>query len=385
MIARGLFLQTSLAAAAVAIPLACAGGDDNPTTAFPEPDAEIIPDASTTDVVTDTDSDVDAGNCSASGLCRATGPLEAFVSLTAVWGSSATDVWAVGAHGTILHYDGVTWEKAERPDGEIAYTMRAVWLERFDDVWIVDGRRIRHSNGWKGPSATEWSFFDYSSFDPDPVAIRGRAGTTWLGRASFRYSDDGTPLPMNGEPLVKSAGWADDGPSNPQMIGPWYGYTATTITVPRADEVWSAGDNHVLRATLQDPLDDVWTVEEHDSRSTHPLYGIWGDENTVWIVGEAGTLRRMPRSAVPGKVFEIVPSPTTADLRGVFGFGTNDVWAVGDASTVLHWDGASWAKLSTPFDASTDKPTMRSVWGSSPNDVWIVGDGAVLHFAGKSP
>ncbi len=378
---RRTSLRASVALTAIAVPLACAQGEPEKPGASPDQDASLL-DAATAEA--SIAPGIDAGDCSASDLCRVVAPIESFIGLTSVWGSSASDVWSVGTRGTILHYDGVAWEKAEHPDGEVAYTMRSVWLERPDDVWIVDGRRIRHSKGWGGPTSTEWQFFDYSSFEPDPVAIRGRANGAWLARASFQYQDDGTPLPMNGEPLVKFDGWADDGPTNPRMFGPSYGYIATAITMPRPDEVWSVGDSRVLRATLEDAAADVWTVEEHDSRSVDHLYGIWGDESVVWTVGEVGTLRRMTRSAVPDKTFEVIEGPTTADLRGVFGFGANDVWAVGESGTVLHWDGTSWTKLSTPFDGWPEKPTMRAVWGSSANDVWIVGDGEVLHFAGKS-
>jgi hypothetical protein len=36
-------------------------------------------------------------------------PLPQGNDLSAVWGSSATDVFAVGDAGTIFHYDGSTW------------------------------------------------------------------------------------------------------------------------------------------------------------------------------------------------------------------------------------------------------------------------------------
>ena len=36
-------------------------------------------------------------------------PLPQGNTLRAVWGSSATDVFAVGDAGTIVHYDGTTW------------------------------------------------------------------------------------------------------------------------------------------------------------------------------------------------------------------------------------------------------------------------------------
>ena len=35
-------------------------------------------------------------------------------NLSGVWGSSPSDVFAVGQHGTILHYDGTTWKSMSR-------------------------------------------------------------------------------------------------------------------------------------------------------------------------------------------------------------------------------------------------------------------------------
>src|SRR5262249_27816784 len=35
--------------------------------------------------------------------------LDPKLDLKALWGTSATDVWAVGANGAIVHYDGKTW------------------------------------------------------------------------------------------------------------------------------------------------------------------------------------------------------------------------------------------------------------------------------------
>ena len=50
--------------------------------------------------------------------------------LVAVWGSSASDIFAVGRGGAILHYDGETWKGMST--GTIDYT--SVEL-RLEDVW----------------------------------------------------------------------------------------------------------------------------------------------------------------------------------------------------------------------------------------------------------
>lgn len=53
-------------------------------------------------------------------------------TLYAVWGSSATDVWAVGARGTILRWRGSSW--APVPSGT-ANDLYAVWGSG-GDVWV---------------------------------------------------------------------------------------------------------------------------------------------------------------------------------------------------------------------------------------------------------
>ena len=58
----------------------------------------------------------------------------ATVNLSEVWGSSSTDVFAVGTGGTILHYDGNTW--SNMPSGT-SDTLSAVWGSSSSDVYTV--------------------------------------------------------------------------------------------------------------------------------------------------------------------------------------------------------------------------------------------------------
>lgn len=369
---------------AVSVPLACVHEDDSEA-APDDLDASVDSgDAPSSDIIPGVDTGAGASACSTSKLCITATPIDTSVQLMSVWGSSATDVWAVGSNSTILHYDGVGWKKADRaaPDGSGFFTLRSVWSERADDIWIVDGNGIRHGTGWNGPSATEWSFFAYTPiiYQPVPTTVHGRGNTVWLTR--------GLNTTASGPRLLKFEGWADGRPSAPQS---WdfteadCGFT-TAVSMSRLDEAWTIANSICCRASLSsgdsgapDAAPPTWQFEVHDSRTTRTLSGVWGDDNTVWLVGEAGTLRRMTRSAVHTKTFEIVPSPVIADLYGVFGFGVNDAWAVGEAGTVVHWDGTSWRKLSTPFDDASEKPRLLAVWGSSPADVWIAGNGTMLH------
>jgi hypothetical protein len=375
--------------ALVSIPLACAseGGPDRELATAPDGSSEGSESDGGADAPLDSPT-LDAGPCSDSNLCITAIPTDDKIHFTDLWGSGAKDVWAVGTRGTILHYDGATWEKADpvAPEGAAGFTLRSVWLGRPDDVWIADGYNIWHGTGWKGPHASAWSFVASSEEEPAPTVIRGHDQTVFIAR-SMRgenfFSIQGA--------LSTSHGWTDGGLETTPIFAEYF-LTFNAIAVSRQDEAWAIADlfdseGFVFRisgASDPDPA-SPWQVEEYDFKSsTRQPLGVWGDDSAVWLVGTKGMLRRIARSAVPSKSFEIVESPVRTDLHDIFGFGPNDVWAVGEASTVLHWDGNTWAKLSTPFDHlnESEKPTLESIWGSSPTDIWIAGDGRMLHFDG---
>jgi hypothetical protein len=73
----------------------------------------------------------------------------------ALWGTSATDLFAVGAQGTILHYDGssatdvftvgpsiyhfngTSWSSMVAPSNQLGY--RKVWGASANDVFVIGG------------------------------------------------------------------------------------------------------------------------------------------------------------------------------------------------------------------------------------------------------
>ena len=71
------------------------------------------------------------------------------VTLESVWGSSASDVWAVGPHGTIrrIRTGDVRWQKVDSPT---THALHGVWGSGPDDVWMVgDEGTILHYDGSK--------------------------------------------------------------------------------------------------------------------------------------------------------------------------------------------------------------------------------------------
>lgn len=368
------------------IPLACASSGENDGKPG-EQEAGTDPIVSSDSGAT-TDRGAEAGACSTSKLCISSLSIGDETNLTSVWGSSGSDVWAVGSGGTVLHYDGHVWEKAERAAATDAaandLTLHSVWLDRPDNIWIADGHNLRHTTGWAGPSATPWSFTPYSATDCRPMALHGGDGIVLVARNN--------PYCSSGSQIQRFDRWADvDGDGGPYVIpNPNDADLGLplSIAVSRHDEAWVSTRARLSETEMANRIfrlspsadSGEWQIEEYDSRARRAVLGMWGDEQGVWLVGEGGTLRHVLRSNVPTKRFDIVESPVAFDLRGIFGFGANDIWAVGEMSTVLHWDGTSWTKLATPLDDAEKKPSFAAVWGSSPGDVWIAGHGTMLHY-----
>jgi hypothetical protein len=69
-------------------------------------------------------------------------------SLHDLWGSAADDVWAVGDDGTILHFDGRVWSVTPAAFAAGAKpNLYGVWGSARDDVWIVGDGGVLHYDG----------------------------------------------------------------------------------------------------------------------------------------------------------------------------------------------------------------------------------------------
>ncbi len=75
----------------------------------------------------------------------ANGNFAEIITGSSVWGSSATDVFAVGLGGRILHYDGNTW--SAQASGRAVW-LKGVWGSSATDVFAVgEDSTILHYDG----------------------------------------------------------------------------------------------------------------------------------------------------------------------------------------------------------------------------------------------
>lgn len=118
-------------------------------------------------------------------------PTETISDLLAVWGTDANNVWAVGASGAIVKWDG-TRGRLQHPAFTLA--LNAVWGSSASDVWAVGQKGVMlHFDGtsWSvvnsGTSADLWTVFSSS---PN-LAYAAGAGGTILRWDGTRWAEQG--------------------------------------------------------------------------------------------------------------------------------------------------------------------------------------------------
>ena len=353
--------------------------------------------------------------CETVSWCLSPSPVDPRLPLTAVWGTSAADVWAVGAGGTIIHHDGNGW--APTPSG-YSDTFFAVSGSGARDIWVVSTVGLAlHGTGFRDGVAT-WE--NIPPFTHSTVPNQGSPGTqlhaVWgtsindvrIGGESDRVTFDSPGFLYNGSTSHSVKSRQSDGGVLWRRVAAPPG-TIRSIWGSAADDVWMAGDDGVtlhgtpylgelphpdlqsgtciygcfMRCTACAIASDTLQWTPVDSQSHYNIHAVWGSSGSdIWAAGEGGTIRRIRTG---DDRWQKVASPTTEPLRAIWGSGPDDVWIVGDDATVLHYDGTTLARSSVQLPLGP-RPSLRGVWGSGPDDVWIVGDRAtVLHYTGPKP
>jgi hypothetical protein len=249
--------------------------------------------------------------------------------LTGVWGSSPTDMWAVGRAGTLLHFDG---QHVNAVPSGVTVDLTDVWGTAADDVWIV------------GRGGTAFHF-DGTSLQPvatgttaDLLAVFTAArGDVWMGGggATLLRIQGGTVEPASLLGLFDPAAildlhglasddvWLSGGPDPAVTLSPESGFVAHFDGT-----AWSPV-NLLTRNNGGFPMRRIWALAPNDVWAlTQPLFrdlvGYWHFDGTAW------TEQDMPDSPTTFMF------PRPADALGSFVFGLHDRWVVGVLGAWMH-------------------------------------------------
>ncbi|AKU94822.1 hypothetical protein AKJ09_01486 [Labilithrix luteola] len=317
-------------------------------------------------------------DCAAVDFCAVTAPMASDVVLNGIWGSSATDIWAVGSRGTILHGNGNTFSTV--PSGTNV-ALFSVFGTASDDVWIAASRAPLHSKAlpdggleWESVQGERWV---------DDLASEGRTWTLWGSSKDAIWMGGAYSSRFGAPGSFWSKGTSEDGGVvwNAETVYRQFDTSGWDATIRG---IWGAGPNDVWGVGQQGYIFRYEPASQEtparwlawDSQTTNTLEGIWGSSTSdIWIVGSVGTIRH---STGAPSTFDVVNSPTSLALHAVWGSSPNDVWIVGDEGTLLHWDGTAWSIADAGLPPGS-RPNLYGIWGTGPNDVWIVGEGVILH------
>ena len=259
--------------------------------------------------------------------------------LNCIWGSSGVDIFAAGANGVIIHYNGLAWSPMA---SGATNQLWGIWGSSGSDVFAVgeDGAILHYNGLFWTPMASGTSNHLYG--------VWGTSGTN-----VFAVGRIGTLLHYDGK------GWSPV--STGEIIGftGIWGSSSTDIFIVRDDSL------------IQHYNGTAWSAIASGADPSSYFGGIWGSSGSdVFAVGAAGTIVHYNGTAWSGMV-----SGATSDLSGIWGSSGSDIFAVGNGGVVLHYDGASWKPAGIVFLG----PVPNAVWGSSSTNVFLAGTGGSIY------
>ena len=334
--------------------------------------------------------------------------------LNGVSGTSAHDVWAVGAFGyadgsapLIEHWNGSKWQATKpflnQEENEDFFTgvSATSGTSAVAAGSVLDQYGLLLGEHWNGHKWSE-DFMPIVGPDDGTAVISGTAavqgGNTWAV-GNFYGGPNGTAQ------------------AQLTMILRWNAAKNTWVKVKSPSPAGSvSGAASVLNAVASDSPTDAWavgrtntgpsghvnTLTEHwDGKSwtTVPspnstqagcgddeLLGVTESAAATWAVGDAcDTALALQLKDGQWRVTR-TPSAPSEFLNSVAATSASNAWAVGSIGTrplVLHWNGARWGKPRVAIPAGSTSAKFTSVTAISATNAWAVGRANYLHGASK--
>ena len=294
--------------------------------------------------------------CSADWSMVSPAPTES--NLYGVWGSGPDDVFAVGAGGVIVHYDGIDWSAM---NSGAACDLNGVWGDSGSDVFAVgDAGTILHYDG------AAWSAMDSG--------------------ATTRLCDVWCASGMDVFAVGSGQIFHFDGSAWSHMHTDSAGYSPAMFPSVNTYGVWGASASDVFAVGYYEAHPGLMEVT-YGGRLLHyngiswqgrnsyhyPFYDVWGVSGTdVYAVGGDSIYHY---DGTSWSSFSLPDNLSYGNFSGVSGASGADVFAVGAVGLITHYDGSAWTKMGSGISRD-----LYAVWASA-DAVFAVGDrGTILKY-----
>jgi hypothetical protein len=270
--------------------------------------------------------------------------------LSDVWGTSSTNVYAVGRDesdkGVILHYDGQSWQPMVLPantpvlyniwgrsETEIYATVFGQPPLRFDgQAWSPDTRiRLSGDKIWGYPPE-------------DAIYVADSHTVEYIKGASRSY--------------VVNSGWLLD------------------ITGTCTGNAYLSG-HHGYVARVRDGV----VVADLHGEAEYPFHELWAaadDSLYASIPGTESATEPQYMAHYNGSTWSYESYPAKALMFAVWGTSDFNVFAGGSGGVIIRYDGGSWERMDT---GGSDDEDIYGIWGTPDgSSVFAVGEaGVILH------
>ncbi|MCB9557463.1 MAG: hypothetical protein H6707_15250 [Deltaproteobacteria bacterium] len=264
--------------------------------------------------------------------------------LLSIHGTSATNIYAVGAQGTVIHFDGSVWRTVSfnvptktQLHGVFALDEKAVYAVGDGLILKYDGTNWTedHKSSYSSAFRAAWGHPQGSMYtvgEQGTIKSRSSSSSYW----STHYISSSTNL---------HAVWGS-----------------------APDDVYAVGDGGKL---LHNTGGTSWS--EIDLGVETHLRAIWGRaKDDIYIAGYDGLVIHFD-----GTNWTKIATPTSSYFYGLWGDAKN-IYVVGHAlfaagESVFRYDGSGWTKMTAPTTAP-----LNAIWGTDEKEIFIVGNVDIL-------
>ena len=228
--------------------------------------------------------------------------------LFAVWGASPSAVYAVGADGTIVKWNGSAWTAMT---SGVKTTLRAVTAPRDNTSLVLAGGDNGLLLVWNG---SVWGRFATTlpSFQINAIGANKLASSLYIAGSGGNYL------------LWDGSKWNPVGLQRQQNAHRDFVYA-------RHRRAFPSGSSGLL--VRYNPSGVFTKYPDQNTRSSANFSAVWAGAQAIYMVGDGGTI--VKRKSGDGQDGVTQATNTSANLRSVSGANDTTLFAVGDGGSAL--------------------------------------------------
>lgn len=276
-------------------------------------------------------------------------------NINGVWGTSMSDVTAVGDEGSILKLRDGRWTEQ---DSGTRRALKDVWASSPTDIYAVGDNRILHYEGqtWTREVLGGGAFTAVFGTAADNVLAMNEAGQIYKSNGDGQWRieyDAATGLGLHGA-------W---GPGENAFY--------------ESADIHAVGDRTLVLFDGED-----WSATFPNERFNDVTGHVVDDDTLTYVVYAVGDNGVVIQQNTRLGIWEPIPTETQVSLHAVVIGRYDHVYVAGDDGIVQSYDGDKWTNTSPE-----ENGRFNSIWASPDGEMFLGGGGAprsgVIFFYGR--